>query len=108
MSESYRSSYITVVLGDGIRRCSTLSSPQVQLLAVSLSTWQERLWTLSESVLSARVVFGFENDLKSSKDILDLGVTGLHTPVIRTGCALLDNLSHGMYTGERGHWGIAA
>jgi Heterokaryon incompatibility protein (HET) len=100
MSEPYRSSSATIVIDDGIRRCSTLDSSQVQLLAVSLSTWQERLWTLSESVLSAGVIFAFENDLKSSKDILDLGLTGGHTPVIRIGCTLLDNLSHGIHVGD--------
>jgi hypothetical protein len=99
MSESYRSSYATIVLDNGIRRCSsTLDSYQAQLLAVSLSTWQERLWTLSESVLSRRMIFAFENDLKSSKDFLDLAGTDLHIPVIRIGCTLLDNLSHGMHT----------
>ena len=59
MSESYRSSYKTIILDTGIKRCNTLASNQAQLLAVSLSTWQERLWTLSESVLSTRVMFAF-------------------------------------------------
>lgn len=100
MSESYRSSYVTVVLDEGIRHCTTRDSPQAQLLAVSLSTWQERLWTLSESVLSRRVVFAFEDDLKSSKEILDVGSTLQRHPVVRIGCTLLDNLSHGMFSGD--------
>ncbi len=100
MSDSYRSSYTTVVLDAGIKGVSTLDSYQAQLLAVSLSTWQERLWTLPESVLSTRLVFAFENDLVSSKDLLDFAATKMHIPVIRIGCTLLDNLSHGMYTGD--------
>jgi hypothetical protein len=97
MSESYRSSYATVVLDAGIKRCSTQESYQAQLLAVSLSTWQERLWTLSESVLSTRIFFAFDNELKDSKEFMDVSSTCLHNPVIRIGCTLLDNLSHGMY-----------
>ena len=97
MSESYRSSYATVVLDAGIKRCSTQESYQAQLLAVSLSTWQERLWTLSESVLSTRIFLAFENELKDSKEFLDMASTCLHNPVVRIGSTLLDNLSQGMY-----------
>ena len=97
MSESYRSSYATVVLDAGIKRCSTQESYQSQLLAVSLSTWQERLWTLSESVLSTRIFFAFDNELKDSKEFMDASSTCLHNPVIRIGCTLLDNLSQGMH-----------
>lgn len=100
MSEAYRSSYATIVLDDGIRRCNTRDSSQAQLIAVALSTWQERLWTLSESVLSFRVFFAFEDKLKISKDILDVGLETPHIPVIRMGCTLLDNLTCGMFAGD--------
>jgi hypothetical protein len=100
MSESYRSSYVTIVLDAGIMTRSTLESNQSQLLAVSLSTYQERLWTLSESVLSSRITFAFKNEMKSSKDLLDMSATDQHLPVIRTSLSLLDNLSHGMHAGD--------
>jgi hypothetical protein len=100
MSESYRSSYATVVLDTGIRSCSSLESNQAQLIAISLSTWQERLWMLSESVLSTRITFAFENKLKSSTYLLDLSATEKHMPVVRTSISLLDNLSHGMHAGD--------
>jgi Heterokaryon incompatibility protein (HET) len=100
MSESYRQSYATIVLDDGIKPLSNLDSSETQILAVSLSTWQERLWTLSESVLSARVLFAFDDELKSSKDLLDLDYAHGHTPLIKMGCTLLDNLSYGMHVGD--------
>lgn len=94
ISETYRSASATVVLDRKIKRCDFKRSLETRIVALSLSTWQERLWTLPESSLSKRVIFMFENDLVLAETILKESGPKIYRPVVRTGHLLLDNLSN--------------
>lgn len=94
MSETYRSASVTIVLDRKIKRCDFKRSLETRIVALSLSTWQGRLWTLPESSLSKRVIFVFESDLVLAETIIKESGPKIYRPVVRTGHLLLDNLSN--------------
>jgi hypothetical protein len=63
------------------------------VIALALSMWQQRLWTLQESSLSETVYFQFKDGLMRSHDIMTMTSKNLHRPIIRSGHLLLDNLT---------------
>lgn len=100
MSKTYSSASATVVLGQRIKRCDFKWSLETRIVALSLSTWQERLWTLQESSLSRRVIFMFENDLVLAEKIIEESGVKIHRPVVRTAHILLDNFTNWVHTDD--------
>lgn len=100
MSKTYSSASATVVLDKRIKKCDFKRSLETKMVALSLSTWQERLWTLQESSLSKRVVFMFQNDLVLAETILDESGVKIHRPVVGTAHLLLDNLTNWVLTDQ--------
>jgi hypothetical protein len=94
MAETYKAAGFTVVLDSGIKNCDFKKSLETRMLALSLSTWQERLWTLQESSLSRNIVFVFENDIVLAETIAQESNAKIYRPVIMTMQILLDNLSN--------------
>lgn len=100
MVETYRSASATVVLDSGIRRCTQGMSLETIIVALTLSMWQQRLWTLQESSLSRHIYFQFEDALVSRDTILDETSQNLHRPIIRSGHLFLDNLTGWAHTNQ--------
>lgn len=100
MSTTYGSASATVVLDKRIQRCDSKRSLQTKMIALSLSTWQERLWTLQESSLSRCLIFKFQSDLVLAETIVGEGGSKIHRPVIRTAQLLLDNLTHWVHSNQ--------
>lgn len=100
MAKTYESANTTVVLDSRIRRCSLSVSLEAKIVSLSLSKWQERLWTLQESSLSKRVVFAFEDGFAPAEAIASESSPKVHRPVVMTGQILLDNLSDWVHNNE--------
>jgi hypothetical protein len=100
MAEIYKSAHTTVVLDSRIKRCNADLSLETKIVALSLSTWQERLWTLQESSLSKHVTFAFENALVSAETIIENSGQKIHRPIVRTAHLLLDNLTNWVHNNQ--------
>ncbi|KAI2471519.1 hypothetical protein F4781DRAFT_440153 [Annulohypoxylon bovei var. microspora] len=75
MNATYKNSAVTIVLDSHIRQkhFNTGWPPlETTLLAIVTSPWMQRLWTLPEAILPARLIFQFRNALVSAKDIYDV------------------------------------
>lgn len=100
MAETYRDAHRTIVLDSGIRRCNSHLSLETRMIALSLSTWQERLWTLQESSLSREVEFVFEDAVVSAETIINENGEQIHRPVNRTFHLFLDNLTYWVHNDQ--------
>ena len=94
MSAVYTAASATVVLDGSIQKCDYKLSLETRLIAISLSKWQERLWTLQESSLSRNLLFMFKDDLVSAEAFIATEYNQkLYRPVVRNTGILLVNLS---------------
>ncbi|KAI1213382.1 uncharacterized protein F4807DRAFT_263405 [Annulohypoxylon truncatum] len=75
MNATYKNCAVTIVLDSHIRQKYFNDDGwpplEITLLAIVTSPWMQRLWTLPETILPARLIFQFRNTLASSKDIHD-------------------------------------
>lgn len=94
MADTYRLAHRTLVLDKGIMQCASTLSLESRMLALSLSTWQGRLWTLQESSLSSEVRFVLKDAVISADSIMRENRPVLHRPVLYTLYTLMDNLTY--------------
>jgi hypothetical protein len=100
MAETYGAAHRTNVLDSGIAQCDSRLSLETKMLALSLSTWQERLWTLQESSLSREVEFVFKNEVVSAYTLLNENAQQIHRPINGIFHLLLDNLSYWVHNNQ--------
>ena len=95
MARTYKSASATVILDSQIQRCNYERSLETRLLALSMSKWQERLWTLQESSLSKNLWCLFMDDrlVRIESLFSEEYNDKVYRPIVRSTGALLDNFS---------------
>lgn len=80
MAETYRRADMVLVIDSGIRTCSIHAPLEEKLLRVITSGWMQRLWTLQEAMLAAKLCFEFSDGIIGVDDIIPTG-EGLFNPL---------------------------
>ena len=93
MAKTYQSAAAVIVLDARVQHYSIRDPLEEQLVALGLSVWQQRLWTLQEGSLAKRPLFKFSDALVDRETILEKGYAKRYTPVVRFAQILLDSVT---------------